>query len=90
MHKSCVSRPISETICSCAMKASLDLDVSVIIVFTTTGNTAFQIAKYRPYPVVLAVTNKPATAMYSRLGFGLQSLLIENMNELKSETLIKM
>lgn len=47
---------IQETIASCAVKAAFDIGAKLIIVYTSTGNTAKKVAKYRPECPILAVT----------------------------------
>lgn len=66
-----MKKQIDDVICSCAITASLDLDVCLIIVFTRTGRTAVTVSKYRPRAPVLALTRSEAVAMYCSLGYGI-------------------
>merc|ERR1711862_940674 len=50
-----------ESICSSAVKASIDADCPLIIALTETGHTAKMIAKYRPKAVVLAISASEST-----------------------------
>jgi pyruvate kinase len=45
-----------ESICSSAVKASIESDAKLILALTETGHTARIVAKYRPKPVILAIT----------------------------------
>ncbi len=71
------------------MKASLDLNVSLIVAFTATGHTVYEIAKYRPKPFILAVTDKDETARYCDFGYGIQSLVIHDMNSLSADSMVE-
>merc|ERR1711933_28842 len=51
-----------ESICSSAVKASIDSDSPLILALTETGHTARLIAKYRPKAVILAITASETTA----------------------------
>lgn len=77
-------------ICSCAVKAALDLDVSLIIVLTSTGHTSFQISKYRPLPLVLAVSDSLETIKYCHLGYGIKTFHVKDMNTISAEDLINL
>jgi len=50
-----------ESICSSAVKASIDADCPLIVALTETGHTAKMIAKYRPKAVVLAISASEST-----------------------------
>lgn len=45
-----------ESVCSSAVKTSVDSDCKLIVALTETGSTARMIAKYRPLPPILAIT----------------------------------
>merc|ERR1712178_312556 len=51
-----------ESVCSSAVKASIDSDSPLILALTETGHTARLIAKYRPRAVILAITASETTA----------------------------
>lgn len=74
---------------SCAVKAGLDLNASLIVSFTVKGFTAFQLAKYRPRPLVLAITRNKQTAMYCDLGYGVKSVLVEDSPNADEKAIIK-
>merc|ERR1712048_434800 len=48
--------PAVESVCSSAVKTTVDADVNLIIALTETGTTARLIAKYRPKCPILAIT----------------------------------
>jgi len=50
-----------ESICSSAVKATVDADCPLIIALTETGHTARIIAKYRPKATILAITASETT-----------------------------
>merc|ERR1712203_842427 len=50
-----------ESICSSAVKATVDANCPLIIALTETGHTAWMIAKYRPKAVILAITASETT-----------------------------
>merc|ERR1711988_701427 len=51
-----------ESVCSAAVKATIDAGCSLIIALTETGTTARLIAKYRPQCPILAITASDSTA----------------------------
>merc|ERR1719215_2077803 len=51
-----------ESICSSAVKATVDANCPLIIALTETGHTARVIAKYRPRAAILAITASETTA----------------------------
>jgi pyruvate kinase len=51
----------TESICSSAVKASIDSESPLIIALTETGHTARLIAKYRPQAVILAISASDTT-----------------------------
>ncbi len=57
--------------------------------FTATGHTAYEIAKYRPKPFILAVTDRAETAKYCELGYGMKSLVIHDMSLLSADAMMK-
>jgi pyruvate kinase len=50
-----------ESICSSAVKATIDADCPLIVALTETGQTAKMIAKYRPKAVILAISASETT-----------------------------
>ncbi|KAL9647213.1 hypothetical protein ABK040_012565 [Willaertia magna] len=53
---------VSETIASSAVKTANDIQAGLIITITETGNTARLVAKYRPSPPIIAVTQNKSSA----------------------------
>jgi len=89
MLKSKEAKTIYEIIASCTVKASLDLNASLIISFTAKGYIPFQLAKYRPRPLVIAITKSQETATYCELGYSLKSILIEEGADVDHNEVIK-
>merc|ERR550537_2112987 len=48
--------PSVESVCSAAVKATIDSVCNLIVVLTETGATARLVAKYRPHVPILAIT----------------------------------
>jgi len=67
----------AESITSAAVKASIDLDASCIIVLTESGSSARYVSKYKPQCPVVVVTPKPTTALASLLSRGLYSVVVD-------------
>ncbi|KAJ3122604.1 hypothetical protein HK098_002740 [Nowakowskiella sp. JEL0407] len=76
-----VQLPISvaEAVASSAVKTSWDVHAAMIIVLTQSGNTARNIAKYRPIAPVLAVTASPQVARQCQVLRGIYPLLVDKM-----------
>jgi len=53
--------PSPESVCSAAVKATIDSICTLIVVLTETGTTARLVAKYRPYVPILAITASGTT-----------------------------
>lgn len=53
--------PHTESVCSAAVKATIDSDIRLIIALTESGYTARLIAKYRPKCPILAITASETT-----------------------------
>jgi len=53
--------PTVESVCSSAVKATIDSGSPLIVVLTETGHTAQMIAKYRPKAPILAITASETT-----------------------------
>lgn len=71
-----ISLSISEAVASSAVKAAFDLNASLVIVFTETGNTARFVAKYRPRCPILCITSDEQVARQSLTSRGLLPLLV--------------
>jgi len=75
---------IAEAVASSAVKASLDLKASLVIVLTETGNTARLVAKYRPRAPILAVIRSEKCAQQCLTYRGLFPLLVDSMSGTES------
>lgn len=75
---------IAEAVASSAVKASLDLKASLVIVLTETGNTARLVAKYHPRAPILAVTRSEMCAQQCLTTRGLFPLLVDSMSGTES------
>mmetsp|Transcript_73303 Transcript_73303/g.212122 ORF Transcript_73303/g.212122 Transcript_73303/m.212122 type:complete len:211 (-) Transcript_73303:50-682(-) len=64
-----------ESICSSAVKATIDSGCPLIIVLTETGATARMVAKYRPRATILAITASDTTARQLGLVRGVVPML---------------
>jgi len=80
-----------EAIASCAVKASFDINASLIIVFTYTGLTPSKIAKHKPICPILAVSPNEFTAKAVLLHRGVESMVVGTLigSELKTEMVLK-
>ncbi|KAJ1561505.1 hypothetical protein HK096_004469 [Nowakowskiella sp. JEL0078] len=70
---------VAEAIASSAVKTSWDVHAALIIVLTQSGNTARNIAKYRPIAPVLAVTSSPQVARQCQVLRGIYPVLVDRM-----------
>jgi pyruvate kinase len=68
---------ISEAICESVAHIGEDVNMSVISVYTETGNTARLISKYRPKAEVFAFCHVEPICNFMNLLWGVQPLLIE-------------
>ncbi|HEY0795974.1 MAG TPA: pyruvate kinase [Acidisarcina sp.] len=71
---------IGETICESMAHAAEDLDVSAIAVFTETGTTARQLSKYRPRPLIFALSSVEAVINRMTLLWGVYPIYCEKLN----------
>ena len=71
--------PIVEAIAISAVRATFDINASLIIVLTETGHTARLVAKYRPRSPIVTVTSNEQTARQSLIVRGLFPLLVSSM-----------
>lgn len=53
---------VSETIASSAAKTAADVKASIILALTESGQTARLVTKYRPGPIIIAITQNKETA----------------------------
>jgi len=68
---------ITDSVASSAVKTSWDLNASLIITLTESGQTARLVSKYRPHIAILCVTPHPKTARQSLVSKGVIPLITE-------------
>jgi len=78
---------ISETIASSAVKTANDVNAGMLLTITETGNTARLVAKYRPQPPVLAITQNKETARQLMVSRGIYPLVVGSV--IGAESIIK-
>ena len=74
------SENVTETVACCAVNAALETYIQAIIVLTTTGTTARQLAKFRPQVPIITVTREPRTARQIHLHRGCFSLVYHGVD----------
>jgi pyruvate kinase len=79
------SGSITETIACSAVNAALETYVQAIIVLTTTGSTARQVAKFRPQVPIIAVTREDLTARQIHLHRGCYPLVWKGSHDPQNE-----
>jgi len=77
---------IAESIAAAAVKAAFDLQASMVVVLTESGNTARLVAKYRPAAPILAITSSERSARQCLVTRGLFPLLVGSMSGTASLT----
>jgi len=70
---------IPHSIASSAVKTSWDIEATLIICLTDTGNTARLVSRYRPACPILVVTSSPRVARQILISRGCVPFLVENM-----------
>jgi len=70
---------VVEAIASSAVRATFDLNATMIICLTETGHTARLVAKYRPRAPIVTVTSNEQTARQCLVSRGLFPLLVGSM-----------
>merc|ERR1712066_656564 len=89
-----------ESVCSSAVKATIDANCPLIVVLTETGHTARIIAKYRPSAPVLAITASDTTSrqlqcvrgvvpMLTASFVGTDSVIAKGIAKAKADGLVK-
>jgi pyruvate kinase len=73
---------VATSIAEAATRASDELNIPFIATGTTTGNTAHHISAFRPRARIIALTPVPHVARRLALLWGVESLLIENYNNI--------
>ncbi|MBR0373045.1 MAG: pyruvate kinase [Mogibacterium sp.] len=76
-HKATRAERIAETTCRAAVAAADELDAAALIAPTITGTTALLLSKYRPEPVIYALSPDPQVVRQMMLYWGVQPLLAE-------------
>jgi pyruvate kinase len=71
---------IGETICESMAHAAEDLDVTAIAVFTETGTTARQLSKYRPRPLIFALSSVESVINRMTMLWGVHPIYCEKLN----------
>jgi pyruvate kinase len=57
------------------------MNAAAIVAVTHTGNTARVISRYRPRPIIIAVTDRPKIRRRMNLIWGVQGMVVENLKE---------
>eukprot|EP00929_Paragymnodinium_shiwhaense_P092328 TRINITY_DN521_c0_g4_i1.p1 TRINITY_DN521_c0_g4~~TRINITY_DN521_c0_g4_i1.p1 ORF type:complete len:263 (+),score=79.87 TRINITY_DN521_c0_g4_i1:95-790(+) len=89
-----------ESICSAAVKASIDSNCKLIVALTETGFTARQIAKYRPQAPILAISASESSVrqllcvrgvvpMLTASFVGTDSVIAKALNRAKADGIVK-
>eukprot|EP00932_Pfiesteria_piscicida_P015686 SRR837773.2826.p2 GENE.SRR837773.2826~~SRR837773.2826.p2 ORF type:complete len:481 (-),score=185.61 SRR837773.2826:44-1438(-) len=92
--------PPVESICSSAVKATIDSGCTLIVALTETGHTARAIAKYRPRVPILAITASETSArqlqcvrgvvpMITASFVGTDSVIIKALAKAKADGMVK-
>ena len=72
---------MDEAIANCAVKASFDLNASLIVVYTRSGKTAKSVAKFKPKCPILAVTNSAESGKQCMLYKGIFFMIVDSLME---------
>merc|ERR1712137_655642 len=89
-----------ESVCSSAVKCTVDSNCPLIVVLTETGHTARLIAKYRPKAPILAITASETTVrqllavrgvipMLTASFVGTDSVITKALNKAKADGMVK-
>ena len=68
----------SESLCLAACEFADNVEAVAIFVYTVSGFTARQLAKYRPRQKIIALTTEPHTFSYLNLVWGVNPILIDH------------
>jgi pyruvate kinase len=80
-HARPVRLSVAETICECMAHAAQDLEVAAIAIFTETGATARLLSKYRPGPMIYALSPHQAVINRSMLLWGTYPILCDRLGD---------
>jgi len=72
---------IHNTIAKCAVEATKDLDIKVVVASTLTGQTALDIASLRPNAIVVATTTDEKVARSLALKWGVYTKVVPMFND---------
>ena len=72
---------VAETICECMAHSAEDLDVAAIAIFTETGSTVRLLSKYRPEPMIYAMSPHQSVINRSMLLWGTYPILCERFHD---------
>ena len=72
---------VAETICECMAHSAEDLDVAAIAIFTETGSTVRLLSKYRPEPMIYAMSPHQNVINRSMLLWGTYPILCERFRD---------
>merc|ERR1711879_654601 len=89
-----------ESVCSAAVKASIDSQCKLILALTESGSTARQIAKYRPEVPILAISASESSVrqllavrgvvpMLTASFVGTDSVIAKALNKAKADGMVK-
>merc|ERR1712003_87984 len=91
---------MGESVCSSAVKCTVDSDCSLIVALTESGQTARLIAKYRPKAPIIAITASESTVrqllcvrgvipMLTASFVGTDSVIEKALNRAKQDGIVK-
>jgi len=80
---------ITDSVASSAVKTSWDLNASLIIALTESGQTSRLVSKYRPHVAILCVTPHPKVARQSLISRGIIPFVFEQSEAPNNETEIE-
>ena len=72
---------IHNTIAKCAVEATKDLDIKVVVASTLTGQTALDISSLRPNAIVVATTTEESVARSLALKWGVYTKVVPMYND---------
>lgn len=72
---------IHNTIAKCAVEATKDLDIKVVVASTLTGKTALDISSLRPNAIVVATTTEESVARSLALKWGVYTKIVPMYND---------
>ena len=70
---------VSESVCSSAVKAAMDVGAKLILAMTETGTTARLVAKYRPAQPIVAISTNPNTTKHLQVVRGCIALCVPSL-----------